>query len=94
MLVFLDETGTDHRDSLRKKGYSFRGKPARSQKLLARGEHITALCLMSIEGILACKIARGSVNGDTLVEFVENDLMPNLMPFNGSHYGQLLYSPH
>lgn len=83
MLIFLDETGTDRRDTFRKKGYSLRGKPARSQKLLVRGEHISALCLMSTEGILACKVARGSVNGDTFLEFVENLLMPNLMPFNG-----------
>ena len=38
---------------------------------------------MSTEGILVCKIARGSVNGDTFLEFVENLLMANLMPFNG-----------
>lgn len=35
MLVFLDESGCDNRDSLRKKGYSLRGKPAK--KLLVRG---------------------------------------------------------
>ena len=50
MLVFLDETGTDRRDIFRKKGYSLRGKPARSQKLLVRGEHVSALCLMSMTG--------------------------------------------
>lgn len=38
---------------------------------------------MSTEGVLACKAARGSVNGDTFLEFVENLLMPNLMPFSG-----------
>jgi len=43
MLIFIDETGTDRRDTLRKKGYSLRRKPARSQKLLVRGEHISVL---------------------------------------------------
>ena len=76
MLMFLDETGTDHRDTLRTKCCSLRGKPAHAQKLLVRGEHISAICLMSTEGILACRLVRGSVNGDTF-------LMPNLMPFNG-----------
>jgi len=38
---------------------------------------------MSTEGVLACKVARGSMNGDTFLEFVENLLMPNLMPFSG-----------
>ena len=62
MLVFLDETGTDSRETFRKKGYSLRGRPAKSQKLIVRGEHISVLCLMSTEGILACKVARGGVS--------------------------------
>ena len=34
MFAFVDETGSDRRDSLRRNGYSLRGKPARFQKLL------------------------------------------------------------
>ena len=83
MMVFLDETGIDRRDSLRMKGYSLRGKPSRKQTLLIRGEHVSALCIMSVEGILACDLVRGGVNGDRFIEFIENSLMPNLMPFNG-----------
>ena len=85
MLIFLDETGTDRRDSLRAKGYSLRGKPAQKQTLLVRGEHVSAMCMMSFEGILSCRIARGGVDGDKFVEFVEKALMPNVMPFNGSN---------
>jgi len=51
--------------------------------LLARGEHISVISVLSVEGILHCKIVRGSVNGETFVEFIENQLMPILMPFNG-----------
>ena len=61
-------------DTIRKEGYSVRGKPAKVQKLLARGEHI------SVEGILCCKIIRGNVNGEA---FIENQLMLILVPFNG-----------
>ena len=46
MLIFLDETGTDRRDSLRTKGYSIRGKPVQKQNLLVRGEHVSAMCMM------------------------------------------------
>ena len=38
MFVFVDKTGSDRRDSLRRYSYSLRGKPARSQKLLVRGK--------------------------------------------------------
>ena len=71
----------DAQDTFRKKGYSLRGTSKVTEAI--RGEHISALCPMSTEGILACKVARGSVNGDTFLEFVENLLMPNLMSFNG-----------
>lgn len=97
MLIFLDETETDCQDTFRKKGYSLRGKPTRSQKLLVRGDHVSVICLISIEGILCCRIVRGSVNNDTFLDFVENILMPNFMPFDGyspSHYGQLFCSSH
>ena len=30
LLVFVDETGTDRRDSMRRFGYSVRGKPAKA----------------------------------------------------------------
>ncbi len=33
--------------------------------------------------MFACKIARGSVNGDTFIEFVEKLVMPNLLPIDG-----------
>ena len=56
MLVFLDETGTDRRDVLRRKGYSLRGKPAVAHKLLVRGERISVIAFMSPQGILVVKI--------------------------------------
>jgi len=37
MLVFLDETGADRRNTSRKYGYSIRGKRRISQQLLVRG---------------------------------------------------------
>lgn len=83
MLVFLDESGCDNCDSLRKKGYSLRGKPARKQRLFVRGEHVSVLCTMSVEGILSCNLVRGGVNGEKFIEFIEMSVMPTLMPFNG-----------
>lgn len=83
MLFFLDESGCDNRDSLRKKGYSLRGKPARKQKLLVRGEHVSVLCTMCLEGILSCRLVRGGVNSEKFIDFIEKNVMPTLMPFNG-----------
>ena len=47
MFIFLDETGTDRRDAMRRYAYSFRGRPAVAQKLLVRGHHLSAIAIMS-----------------------------------------------
>ena len=83
MLVFVDETGSDRRDALRRYGYGIRGKPPRSCKLLVRGERISVISAMNENGIAALKIVRGTVDGDKFLEFIERELLPTLMPFDG-----------
>jgi len=85
MLVFVDETGADRRDILRRKGYSVRGKPAKSHKLLCRGQHISVIAAISAKGLLDCKIHHESVNGDTFYSFVLTHLVAFLQPFNGQN---------
>ncbi len=43
MLIFVDETGADRRNCLRRFGYSIRGKPPVSKKLLVRGQRVKAI---------------------------------------------------
>ena len=83
MLVFVDETGADRRNCLRRFGYSLRGKPAVSKKLLVRGQRVSAIAAMSTEGILDCYSVTGSVNGSQFSDFVQQALLPQLQPFNG-----------
>ena len=89
-LLFVDETGTDRKDAIRKYGYSLRGKPLKAQKLLVRGEHISCIAAISMQGIVALKIARGSVDGDTFYNFVCTSLLTKLMPFNGTNQNSVL----
>lgn len=49
--VFLDETGCDLKNVLKRRAYSFWGKPAVSHKLLVRGKHLNAIAFMSSSGI-------------------------------------------
>jgi transposase len=83
MLIFIDESGSDNRDTLRKYGYSIRGKPPRSLKLLVRGERVSVIAALSNDGVETLRVVRGTVDGDTFLEFVERDLLPVLQPFNG-----------
>ena len=51
MLVFIDETGCDRRNTIRKYGYNFRGMPAQDRRLLVRGARSSAIAVMSLSGI-------------------------------------------
>ena len=47
-----------------------------------KGVHITAIAAMSMEGIIALKLVKGSVDGDAFYDFICS-LLPQFMPFNG-----------
>ena len=83
MLVFVDETRTDGRDSLRRYGYSLRGKTPRSCKVLVRGERISVIGIMTSTGIPDLHVVRGGVDGDEFLNFLEKHLLP--FPFNGTN---------
>lgn len=85
MFVFLDETGTDRRDAIRRYGYSWQGKPPVSQKMLVRGQHLSSIAIMSTAGLLDYHIVTGGVNGDIFYDFMHHQLLPHLQPFNGSN---------
>ncbi len=87
---FIDETGTDSRDAIRTYGYSLRGKPLKAQKLFVRGEHISAIAAMSMNGIIGLKIVRGGVNSDHFYHFVCTSLLPHLLPFNGTNKNSIV----
>ena len=85
MFIFLDETGTDRRDAMRKYAYSWRGRPAVAQKLLVRGQHLSSIAIMSNAGLLDCLTVTGGVNRDEFYHFVHSRLLPHLKPFDGSN---------
>ena len=82
-MIFIDETGCDRRHSLLKYGYGVQGKPVKCQKLLVRGKYISVIAAMTMHGILDLKVVRETVTGDIFIEFIESQLLPNLMAFDG-----------
>ena len=79
MFIFLDETGSDKRASIRKYGYSLRGRPLTCEKLLVRGKRVSAIAIMSTVGILDCKTVIGSVDGSIFYNFVQTNLLPHFI---------------
>ena len=85
VLVWVDETGCDNREMLRKFGYSIRGERAISQKLLVRGRRISAIAALSwTSGIIDVDLTTESVNGDAFYDFVCSTLIPNMYPYDGT----------
>ena len=79
MLVFVDETGCDKRNALRKFGYALRGHRASAHTFLSRGRRISAVGAMCSSD---CNTVEGTVDADTFYDFTQR-LLKLLMPFNG-----------
>ena len=76
MFVWLDETGCDRRNTLRKYGYSLRGIPVSDHRLLVRGKRYSAIPVMSVDGIHDVYVTAGTINGEKFAEYVQNCLLP------------------
>lgn len=83
ILVWVDETGSDRRSSIRSYGYSLRGVCACNQQLRIAGKRINAIGIMSRAGVEDVYITEENVDGDVFEDFVRTTLLPLLMPFNG-----------
>jgi len=80
--VWVDKTGCDKHDHIRKYGYSFRGIPPVSQQLLVRGERANAVLALSMKGVIAFSTMTGPVNGSVFYDFT---LIPNMQFYDGEN---------
>ena len=82
MLIWIDESGCDRRNCMRKRGYSLRGLTPKDHRLMVRGTRYSAIPVMSIEGIHDVYLAEGNVNGEKFATFLRSCLLPILHPFD------------
>lgn len=83
MFVWIDETGADLKEMLRRYGYALRGERAVCNRLQVRGQRISAIAAISTDGLLGVDLDTGSVNGEKFYDFVRGTLIPEMLPFNG-----------
>ena len=83
MFVWVDETGANNRDHIRKYGYAFRGMTPTCTRHLVRGKWINAIVGLSSSGVVASEIVSTSVNGDAFFDFLHGNLLPMMQPFDG-----------
>ena len=50
---------------------------------MVRGEHVSGIAVISVNGLLDISVVNGIVDGDRFYSFVLKRLLPHLMPFNG-----------
>lgn len=80
-IVWVDETGSDRRDQIRKFGYSLRGLAPVYTRLLVRGTRVSSVVAMSSQGIIAIDMTTGTMNGDKFFDFIRGQLIPCMQPF-------------
>ena len=76
--VFLDETGSDHEDHIRKFGYSLIGEPPVYHRFLGCGTRISAIAALSTEDLACYELITGTTNGD---DFIRGSLIPSIASF-------------
>ena len=86
MFLWIDESGFNNRNSIRKFGYSLRGMHPVDHRLLVRGVRYSAVPVMSATGIHDLYLAEGSVNGERFEYFVRTCLLPVLLPNKSSFH--------
>jgi len=79
--VWVDETGSDYRDNIRKFGYQLRGLAPTYHRLLARGTRMSSIAAISSEGLLVYESFSGTTNGDKFFDFLRGSLIPSMQSF-------------
>ena len=76
MLIWIDESGCDRRNSARKYAYTIEEYPVDHSK----GTSLPAAAAATVHGH-DVMLVEGNVNGDVFAKFVETSLVPILQPF-------------
>lgn len=74
--VWIDESGCNSKDYIRKFGYALRGEYPECHCILHRGQRVSAIAAMDCNGIMAVDLKKGSVGGDEFYDFVRGNLIP------------------
>jgi transposase len=72
-LVFLDETGFNAHTT-RSYGYSEKNTKAYKNVPANRGQNVSCMCVITMDGLIAFEYKRGAYNGESFINFIENKL--------------------
>ena len=81
MLIFVDETGYNHRSGCRETVWLF--NPWASSTNFQTCIERNTIFSMTTTQLIDCYVVTGSVDGDVFYNFIQPSLLPQLQPFNG-----------
>ena len=84
MFVWIDESGSDARNHIRKFGYALRGMTPTYHRKLGRGKRVSAIAAIATSGLVGVELTTGTVCGETFLDFVRGTLIPEMEPFDGT----------
>ena len=70
MLMFVDEAARNKRTSIRSKGWSLVGKRCTQRRCFARGQRVSILPILTLDGIITYDIVPGSVTSERFLQFL------------------------
>jgi hypothetical protein len=82
--LWIDETGFNNRNAIRKYGYGIRGQPPQDRK------RYSAIGILSVEGVQDVYLTEDSVDGEKCAYFLQYSLLPIIMPFDGRNHNREL----
>ena len=68
---------------VRRWGYGLKGTRACIKRYVTWAPRVSAIVVMGSGDIHCISTMRGSVNGDKFIQFLQDDLVPMLQPFDG-----------
>ena len=74
-LVFLDESSKDDRAILRRYGWAIKGQHAIENVSLNRGIRYSILPALTVDGYMAVRVVKGSIDGAEFFDFILNDVV-------------------
>ena len=88
--VWVDETGADRRNFVRKYGYSLRGERAIQHRFIVRGKRINAIAAISTIGLITYEFYHSNVNSDHFCDFIRGNIIPNMLQYDGLNNKSIL----
>ena len=82
--IWVDETGSDARNHIRRYGYALRGITPTYHRMIFRGRRISAITAISNDGLVGVQLTYGTVTGDVFADFVRGTLIPEMESFDGT----------